>query len=108
MDEMRKLIIIAIIGGFVAAIFYLEELLTETTHDIDKIKKYGIGKILFLVFANAIFGSVIMVTTFYGILNYFPEINQYLAGGVATTISFMGKDTIRIFHKFIKRKAENV
>ncbi|MEA1999591.1 MAG: hypothetical protein U9N61_09780 [Euryarchaeota archaeon] len=108
MDEMRKLIIIAVVGGFVAAIFYLEELLTETTHNIDNIRKLGAFKIAFLVFANAIFGAVIMVTTFYGILNYFPDINQYLAGGVATSISFMGKDSIRIFHKLIKRKADDV
>jgi hypothetical protein len=106
MTEIKKAIIIAIIGGFVAAIFYLEELLTETTHDIDKIKELGYFKITFLVFANAIFGAAIMVTAFYGIVYYYPEINQYLAGGGATLLAFMGKDSIRIFHKVIKRKAE--
>jgi hypothetical protein len=108
MSELKKVIIIAVIGGFVAAIFYLEELLTETTHNIDKIKELGYMKITFLVFANAIFGASVMVTTFYGIVYYFPDINQYLAGGGATMLSFMSKDSIRILHKVMKRKSEGV
>ena len=108
MTDVTKATIIAVIGAFVAAIFYLEELLTETTHNIDKIKELGYFKISFLVFANAVFGAAVMVTAFYGIVYYFPEINQYLAGGSAAIMSFMSKDSIRIFHKVIKKKSEGV
>ncbi|NOR57117.1 MAG: hypothetical protein GQ474_01170 [Sulfurimonas sp.] len=104
-EEIRKLLVIGFIGAFVSAIFYLEELITDNLYDIAQIKKMGAIKVLFLLFANAIFGTVIAVTVFYGIVYYVQDVNQYFAGGASALLAFMGKDGIRVAHKMLKAKA---
>lgn len=106
MTELTKFMIIGAIGAFVAMMFYLEELVTDTLYDVKKIKELGVLRILFLSFANGVFGSVIMITCFFGITQYYPEFNPYFAGGISAMFAFMGKDGIRIAHKMAKNKVK--
>ncbi len=106
MDDIKRFMVLGLVGAFAAILFYIEELVTESTHDVEKIKKLGYIKVGFLIFANGVFGSVIMIGAFYGLMTLVPTWHIYFIGAVSAVLAFMAKDTIRIAHKIVSSKAE--
>ena len=100
--EDPKIIWLFIIGVFLNFLFYLENLITENT----KINELSKLKLTVLVIANGVIGGVIAVTVYYGLVQYFPHINDYLLIGIAGMTAMIGKDGVTLYHKLIKSKAE--
>lgn len=97
-----KLIWLFVIGVFLSFLFFVEELITENTR-INELSKW---RLLFLLVANSIIGGVIAVTVYYGLHQYFPELNDYFLVGVSVSTAMLGKDGIHLYHKFIKGKIQ--
>lgn len=95
-----KLLWLFLIGVFLSFLFFLEELITENT----RINELGWGRLSLLLFTNSIIGGVIGVTVYYGLRQYLPELNDYFLVGVAVSTAMLGKDGIRLYHKFIQGK----
>lgn len=106
MDDIKRFIVLGVIGALAAMLFYIEELVTDNTHDVEKIKELGYIRVGFLVFANGVFGSVIMIGAFYGLLSVLPTWHIYFIGAVSAILAFMAKDTIRIVHKIVMARSE--
>lgn len=97
-----KLLWLFVIGTFLAGLFYLEEVITQN----ELIEKLGLAKVLLLVFINSIIGGVVMVITYYALMQFLPEWHDYLKVGIAGATAMLGKDMIHLYYKIIKKKAE--
>ena len=97
-----KLLWLFVIGTFLAGLFYLEEVITQN----ELIEKLGLAKVLLLVLINSIIGGVVMVITYYALIQFLPEWHDYLKVGIAGATAMLGKDMIHLYYKVIKRKAE--
>ena len=97
-----KLLWLFAIGTFLAALFYIEEVISENT----LIVKHGFTKVIILIVINAIIGGVVMVTTYFALVQFIPEWHDYLKVGIAGTTAMLGKDMVHLYHKFLKRKVE--
>ena len=97
-----KLLWLFVIGTFLAGLFYLEEVITQN----ELIEKLGLAKVLLLVFINSIIGGVVMVITYYALIQFLPEWHDYLKVGIAGATAMLGKDMIHLYYKVIKKKAE--
>lgn len=97
-----KLLWLFVIGTFLAGLFYLEEVITQN----ELIEKLGLAKVLLLVFINSIIGGVVMVITYYALMQFLPEWHDYLKVGIAGATAMLGKDMIHLYYKVIKKKAE--
>ena len=97
-----KLLWLFVIGTFLAGLFYLEEVITQN----ELIEKLGLAKVLLLVCINSIIGGVVMVITYYALMQFLPEWHDYLKVGIAGATAMLGKDMIHLYYKVIKKKAE--
>lgn len=97
-----KLLWLFVIGTFLAGLFYLEEVITQN----ELIEKLGLAKVLLLVFINSIIGGVVMVITYYALMQFLPEWHDYLKVGIAGATAMLGKDMIHLYYKIIKKRAE--
>ena len=97
-----KLLWLFVIGTFLAGLFYLEEVITQN----ELIEKLGLAKVLLLVLINSIIGGVVMVITYYALMQFLPEWHDYLKVGIAGATAMLGKDMIHLYYKVIKKKAE--
>lgn len=97
-----KLIWLFIIGTFLAFLFYVEEVITEN----EILEKLGIIKVGILVIVNSIVGGVVMVTTYYGLVQFAPDWHDYLKVGIAGTTAMLGKDMVHLYYKLVKTKVE--
>jgi len=97
-----KLMWLFAIGTFLAALFYIEEIITEN----ELISKYGIHKVIGLVIINAIIGGVVMVTTYYALVQFMPDWHDYLKVGIAGTTAMLGKDMVHLYYKVVKQGVE--
>jgi hypothetical protein len=97
-----KLLWLFVIGTFLAGLFYLEEVITQN----ELIEKLGLAKVLLLVFINSIIGGVVMVITYYALMQFLPEWHDYLKVGIAGATAMLGKDMIHLYYKVIKKRAE--
>lgn len=97
-----KLIWLFIIGTFLAFLFYVEEIITEK----EILEKLGMVKVSILVFINSVIGGVVMVTTYYGLVQFVPEWHDYLKVGIAGTTSMLGKDMVNLYFRVIKSRVE--
>ena len=97
-----KLLWLFVIGTFLAGLFYLEEVITQN----ELIEKLGLAKVLLLVLINSIIGGVVMVITYYALIQFLPEWHDYLKVGIAGATAMLGKDMIHLYYKVIKKKAE--
>lgn len=97
-----KLIWLFIIGTFLAFLFYVEEVITEN----EILEKLGIIKVGILVIINSIVGGVVMVTTYYGLVQFAPDWHDYLKVGIAGTTAMLGKDMVHLYYKLVKTKVE--
>ena len=97
-----KLLWLFVIGTFLAGLFYLEEVITQN----ELIEKLGLAKVFLLVFINSIIGGVVMVITYYALMQFLPEWHDYLKVGIAGATAMLGKDMIHLYYKVIKKKAE--
>ncbi|PHO10341.1 hypothetical protein CPG37_04645 [Malaciobacter canalis] len=98
MIDLKTLWIFAI-GVFLSALFFIEEALTS-----EEEKEVNIWKLVILVIINSILGGFIMVTVFYLLEQYYPLWNMWIKVGLAGGVATMGKDGIKMFHKYIKVK----
>lgn len=98
MIDIKTLWIFAI-GVFLSALFFIEEALTD-----EETKENNIWKLVILIIINSILGGFIMVTVFYLLEQYYPLWNMWVKVGLAGGVATMGKDGIKIFHKYIKVK----
>lgn len=97
-----KLIWLFVIGTFLAFLFYVEEVITENT----LVEKFGIMRVLALVAINSVIGGVVMVTTYYGLVQFKPEWHDYLKVGIAGTTAMLGKDMIHLYYRLVKARVE--
>ena len=97
-----KLVWIFIIGTFLAFLFYVEEVITENA----LIEKLGMVKVIALVIINSIVGGVVMVTTYYALVQFEPLWHDYLKVGIAGTTAMLGKDMVHLYYKLIKTRIE--
>ena len=97
-----KLLWLFVIGTFLAGLFYLEEVITQN----ELIEKLGLAKVFLLVFINSIIGGVVMVITYYALMQFLPEWHDYLKVGIAGATAMLGKDMIHLYYKVIKKRAE--
>lgn len=97
-----KLLWLFVIGTFLAGLFYLEEVITQN----ELIEKLGLAKVLLLVFINSIIGGVVMVITYYALMQFLPEWHDYLKVGIAGATAMLGKDMVHLYYKVIKKRAE--
>ena len=95
-----KLIWLFAIGTFLALLFYLEEVITQN----ELIEKYGIVKVCILVIINSIIGGVVMVTTYYALVQFAPEWHDYLKVGVSGATAMLGKDMIHLYYRLVRVK----
>ncbi|RXJ86963.1 hypothetical protein CRU93_06160 [Arcobacter sp. CECT 8985] len=100
MIDLKTLWIFAI-GVFLSALFFIEEALTN-----EEEKEVNIWKLVILVIINSILGGFIMVTVFYLLEQYYPLWNMWIKVGLAGGVATMGKDGIKMFHKYIKVKGK--
>lgn len=98
MIDLKTLWIFAI-GVFLSALFFIEEALTS-----EEEKEVNIWKLVILVIINSILGGFIMVTVFYLLEQYYPLWNMWIKVGLAGGVATMGKDGIKMFHKYIRVK----
>lgn len=87
------------IGVFLSALFFIEEYLTA-----EEANETSIGKLIVLVIINSILGGFIMVTVFYLLEQYYPVWNIWAKVGLAGFVASMGKDGIKTFHRYLKKK----
>lgn len=97
-----KLLWLFVIGTFLAGLFYLEEVITQN----ELIEKLGLAKVLLLVFINSVIGGVVMVITYYALMQFLPEWHDYLKVGIAGATAMLGKDMVHLYYKLVKAKAE--
>ena len=95
-----KLMWVFAIGTFLAFLFFVE----ETIQQSELIEKIGIFKVTILVIANSIIGGVVMVTTYYALVQFFPDWHDYLRVGISGMMAMLGKDTVHLYYNFIKKK----
>lgn len=100
MDIDIKLIWIFAIGTFLAGLFYIEEIITQE----ELVDKYSTMKIILLVVINAIIGGVVMVTTYYALIQFAPDWHDYLKVGLSGATAMLGKDLIHLYYKAMKKK----
>lgn len=102
MDIDVKLVWLFIIGTFLAFLFYVEEIITQK----ELVERLGVIKVIALVIINSIIGGVVMVTTYYGLVQFCPEWHEYLKVGISGTTAMLGKDMVHLYYKLVKAKAE--
>ena len=95
-----KLLWIFLIGTFLAFLFYVEEVISDST----KINNLGIFKVMVLIVINSIIGGVVMVTAYFSLVQFAPEWHEYLKVGVAGATAMLGKDAIHVYHKILKKR----
>lgn len=98
MIDLKTMWIFAI-GVFLSALFFIEEALTS-----EEEKEVNIWKLVALVAINSILGGFIMVTVFYLLDMHYAEWNMWIKVGLAGGVATMGKDAIKIFHKYVRAK----
>jgi len=96
-----KLVWIFIIGTFLAFLFYVEEVITENV-----LIELGMVKVIALVLINSIVGGVVMVTTYYALVQFEPLWHDYLKVGIAGTTAMLGKDMVHLYYKLVKTRVE--
>lgn len=97
-----KLIWIFAIGTFLAFLFYVEEVITQN----EIVEKLGLVKVAMLVFINSVVGGVVMVTTYYGLVQFAPDWHDYLKVGISGTTAMLGKDMVHLYYKLVKSRVE--
>jgi hypothetical protein len=97
-----KLIWIFIIGAFLAFLFYLEEIITQN----EIVEKIGIVKVIILVATHSVIGSVVMVTTYYGLVQFAPDWHDYFKVGISGMTAMLGKDFVHLYYKLVKSRVE--
>lgn len=95
-----KLVWIFCIGTFLAFLFYLE----QTIQKNEIVEKIGLTKVIILVFINSLIGGVVMVTSYYALVQFVPDWHDYLKVGVSGTTAMLGKDMIYLYYRAIKVK----
>lgn len=99
-----KLAILFILGMFMAFLWYLEELITQK----EIIEQYGILGVAGLSFINSILGGVVAVVAYYGLVQYIPEMHEYLKVGLASATAFFGKQMMHLYSGVLDRIVEKV
>ena len=99
-----KLAILFILGMFMAFLWYLEELITQK----EIIEQYGVLGVAGLSFINSILGGVVAVVAYYGLVQYIPEMHEYLKVGLASATAFFGKQMMHLYRGVLGRIVEKV
>lgn len=102
MDDTIKLTWLYLIGMFLACLFYLEEVITQK----EILEKYSLVKVVSLVLINSIIGGVVMVTVYYGLVQFASEWHEYLKVGIAGTTAMLGKDMVHLYYRLVKVRVE--
>ena len=95
-----KLMWIFVIGTFLAFLFYVEEVITEN----EIVEKLGMLKVGTLVVINSVIGGVVMVTTYYALVQFVPAWHDYLKVGISGTTAMLGKDMVHLYYKLVKSR----
>ena len=97
-----KLAILFVLGMFMAFLWYLEELITQK----EIIEQYGVLGVAGLSFVNSILGGVVAVVAYYGLVQYIPELHEYLKVGIASATAFFGKQMMHLYRSFLDKLVE--
>lgn len=104
MNIDAKLIVLFVLGMIMSFLWYLEELITQK----EIIEKYGIFGVAGLSFINSILGGVVAVVAYYGLVQYMPELHEYLKVGLASATAFFGKQMMHLYKGVLSRVVEKV
>ena len=99
-----KLVILFVLGMFMAFLWYLEELITQR----EIIEEYGVLGVAGLSFINSVLGGVVAVVAYYGLTQYTPELHEYLKVGIASATAFFGKQMMHLYRGFLGKLVERV
>ena len=99
-----KLAILFVLGMFMAFLWYLEELITQK----EIIERYGLLGVAGLSFINSILGGVVAVIAYYGLVQYAPELHEYLKVGLASATAFFGKQMMHLYRGVLGRIVDGV
>lgn len=99
-----KLAILFVLGMFMAFLWYLEELITQK----EIIERYGLLGVAGLSFINSILGGVVAVIAYYGLVQYAPELHEYLKVGLASATAFFGKQMMHLYRGVLGRIVDRV
>ena len=99
-----KLATLFVLGMFMAFLWYLEELITQK----EIIEQYGLLGVAGLSFINSILGGVVAVVAYYGLVQYAPELHEYLKVGLASATAFFGKQMMHLYRDVLGRIVEKV
>lgn len=102
MDVDVKLVWLFIIGLFMAFLFWAEKIVIEKEMMI----KYNLWQLAFLALSNSIFGGLLCVTAYYGMVQFASGWHDFLKIGIAGAFATFGGDAIRIGQRVLKTKAE--
>lgn len=95
-----KVLWIFAIGVFLSFLFFVEEMIMNS----EKFFKLTLIKKIVVLCTHSVIGGVVMVTVYYGLHQYFVDLNEYFIVGIAGTMAMLGKDTVHLSHKLIKQK----
>ena len=104
MNIDTKLIVLFVLGMIMSFLWYLEELITQK----EIIEKYGVIGVAGLSFINSILGGVVAVVAYYGLVQYMPELHEYLKVGLASATAFFGKQMMHLYRGVLDRVVEKV
>lgn len=99
-----KLAILFILGMIMSFLWYLEEIITQK----EIIEKYGVIGVTGLSFINSILGGVVAVVAYYGLVQYMPELHEYLKVGLSSATAFFGKQMMHLYNGVLNRVVEKV
>lgn len=97
-----KLIWLFVIGTFLAFLFYVEEVITQN----ELIERIGLTRVIMLVFINSMIGGLVMVITYYALVQFLPEWHDYLKVGIAGATAMLGKDMLHLYRTILIAKVK--
>ena len=99
-----KLIVLFVLGMIMSFLWYLEELITQK----EIIAQYGVWGVAGLSFINSVLGGVVAVVAYYGLVQYVPELHEYLKVGIASATAFFGKQMMHLYRGVLGKLVERV
>jgi uncharacterized membrane protein len=96
---MGSLFIIGLVFSFLS---HLADIIKDNPYgDMSKLRLF------FLMFTRSIFGGIVAVTIFYGLLYYFPDMTSELRVGLSSAGAFMSEQVSLLVLTFINSKVKN-
>lgn len=102
MDVDMKLVWLFLIGLFMALLFWLQEMVIEK----EMMARYNSVQLYILALSNSIFGGLVSVIAYYGMVQFASDWHDFLKIGIAGAFSTLGGEAIRMGQRIAKAKAD--